>query len=80
MSRPWAGLAYLSQSLKPELGGLRRETGAEASPPAAAVRVSSLVPLQITAGTPASLAICAAATLLRMPPEPKAEVRSPIWS
>ena len=36
------------------------------------------VPLQITAGMPASLAISAAATLLRMPPEPKAEVRSPI--
>ena len=40
--------------------------------------VPALVPLQITAGIPDSLAISAAATLLRMPPEPKAEVRSPI--
>ena len=32
----------------------------------------------MTAGMPASLAISAAATLLRMPPEPKAEVRSPM--
>jgi hypothetical protein len=28
--------------------------------------------------TPAALAISAAATLLRIPPEPKTEVRSPI--
>ena len=40
--------------------------------------VPAAVPLQITAGMPASLAISAAATLLRIPPEPKADVRSPI--
>ena len=48
------------------------------SPAAAARSVPCSVPLQITTGMPASLAISAAATLLRMPPEPKAEVRSPI--
>ena len=51
-----------------------------ASPAAAAASVPALVPSQIVAGIPASLAISAAATLLRMPPEPKAEVRSPISS
>ena len=49
-----------------------------ASPPAAASSDPGRVPSQITLGIPASLAISAAATLLRIPPEPKAEVRSPI--
>ena len=79
--RPRAGFAYLSQSLKldalPGWAAKRVPTG---SPAAAAARVPGAVPLQITAGIPASLAISAAATLLRMPPEPKAEVRSPISS
>ena len=40
--------------------------------------VPGAVPSQITTGIPAALAISAAATLLRMPPSPKGEVRSPI--
>ena len=59
----------------PALAAKRVPTG---SPAAAAASVPALVPLQIAAGIPASLAISAAATLLRIPPEPKAEVRSPI--
>ena len=78
---PRAGFAYLIQSLK--LGALPAWAAklVPTAPPAAAVAsVPGVVPLQITAGIPASLAISAAATLLRMPPEPKAEVRSPIAS
>jgi hypothetical protein len=49
-----------------------------ASPPAAAASVPGAVPSQITTRMPAALAISAAATLLRIPPEPNAEVRWPI--
>ena len=48
------------------------------SPRAAAAKLPGSVPSQTTTGIPAALAISAAATLLRIPPEPKAEVRSPI--
>ena len=70
----------MSQSLKLDaLLALGGEAGADrARRAAAASSVPGAVPLQITAGIPASLAISAAATLLRIPPEPKAEVRSPI--
>ena len=81
-SRPRAGFAYLSQSLKldalPAWAAKRVPTALAGRRGGAACPRS--VPLQITAGIPASLAISAAATLLRMPPEPKAEVRSPISS
>ncbi len=59
--------------------GVRREPRARPrSPAAAASSVPLAVPSQITAGIPAALAISAAATLLRIPPEPNGEVRSPI--
>ena len=54
------------------------EAGADRFPAAAAASVPGAVPSQITTGIPAALAISAAATLLRIPPEPNAEVRSPI--
>ena len=77
---PRAGFAYLSQSLKLDaLPRPERRSGCRPPPrAAAAVSEPDRVPSQITLGIPASLAISAAATLLRIPPEPKAEVRSPI--
>ena len=76
---PFAGFAYLSQSLKLDaLPPCAAKRVPIASLRAAAIRVPAFVPLQIVAGVPDSAAISAAATLLRMPPEPKAEVRSPI--
>ena len=48
------------------------------SPRAAASSVPAAVPSQIVTATPELLAICAAVTLLRIPPEPKAEVRAPM--
>ena len=49
-----------------------------ASPAIARASVPGCVPLQITTGMPAEVAISAASTLLRIPPEPRCELDMPI--
>ena len=78
-TRPRAGVDQRSQSLKLGARSLRvRKVVPMRSPRTAASRVPSAVPSQIVTGTPELLAICAATTLLRIPPEPKADVREPM--
>jgi hypothetical protein len=74
-------LAYLSHSLKldtlPCCGWKRVPEGW----PARARRTDSRsIPLVITAGMPAAVAISAATTFERIPPEPSGERETPIWS
>src|ERR1700750_213466 len=72
---PRTGLAYFSHSLKLEY---RPEEAANVAPtwrPAAAERiVCGPRPLQITVGIPAAVAISAATTFERIPPEPSGEL------
>ena len=78
-SRPWVGFAYLSQSLKldtrPAWGWKRVPPGPPASAAATAARST---PLVIVTGMPAAVAISAATTFERIPPEPSGEVDRPI--
>ena len=78
---PSAGLAYLSQSLKLDCrtawGANRVPTRSPAH--ARADRPRSM-PLAITVGIPAAVAISAATTFERMPPEPSGETSWPICS
>ena len=79
-SRPCAGLAYLSHSLKLDVrtacGGKRVPS---ASPAAARAITPARVPFAITAGIPAAVAISAATTFERMPPDPIGDALCPIW-
>jgi hypothetical protein len=78
-SRPWVGFAYLSHSLKletrPSCGWKRVPLGAPASAVATASRST---PLVIVTGIPAAVAISAATTFERMPPDPSGEVERPM--
>ena len=78
---PCAGLAYLSHSLKLEWrtawGAKRVPTRSPAQARAIAPGIS---PLAITVGMPADVAISAATTFERIPPEPSGESSWPISS
>jgi hypothetical protein len=73
------GFAYFSHSLKldtrPSWGWKRVPEGAPAS---AAATASRSTPLAIVTGIPAAVAISAATTFERMPPDPSGELDSPI--
>ena len=75
---PRALFAYFSQSLKLDsrraCGWKRVPTG---SPATARSNIPGCVPLQITTGMPAEVAISAHSTLLRIPPEPDVRARHP---
>ncbi len=81
MTVPCAGFAYLSHSLKLEW---RTACGANRVPtrsPAQALAITpGTIPLAITAGMPADVAISAATTFERIPPEPSGESSCPISS
>ena len=73
------GFAYRSHSLKLECRASRASKRVPtSSPAAAAVRTPGTRPLAITVGIPAAVAISAATTLDRIPPEPSGEVLWPI--
>ena len=76
---PVVGFAYLSQSLKletrPRCGWKPVPVG---SPESAAAIASRSVPLVITTGMPAAVAISAATTFERIPPEPSGELATPM--
>ncbi len=77
--RPRAGVAQRSQSLKLDPRSVRVGNAVPIrSPPAAASSVPGAVPSQIVTATPEPLAIAAAETLLRMPPDPNVEEGAPI--
>ena len=74
------GLAYFSHSLKLEtraLLGVEARARAARRASAAATAPGS-TPLAITAGMPAAVAISAATTFERIPPEPSGEVEKPM--
>ena len=78
---PWAGFAYFSHSLKLDC---RLGRGAKrvpvASPAQARPSTPGSSPDAITAGIPAEVAMSAATTFERMPPEPSGDVSCPISS
>ncbi len=81
VTTPCAGFAYFSQSLKLEW---RTACGANRvpirSPAQARVSVPGSNPLAITVGMPAAVAISAATTLERIPPEPSGDISCPMSS
>ncbi len=78
-SRPWVGFAYFSHSLKLDtLPSCRRKRVPVGSPASAAATDSRSTPLVIVTGMPAAVAISAATTFERIPPEPSGERDRPI--
>ena len=72
-------MAYFSHSLKLEYRPSRAGNPVPtAAPPAAAAIVPGSRPLAITVGIPAAVAISAATTLERIPPEPRGDAVCPM--